>query len=159
MECPKCHHDNRADAAFCSECAAPLPRTCPQCGRANPAGSKFCDGCAFDLTTGADDRPAEISTVSEGERRQATVLFSDLSGFTTMSEKLDPEEVLGLMRRLKDRAVEIVESHGGIVSQFVGDEVLALFGIPTAHEDDPVQAVREIHAVARSIAWSMNIGM
>ncbi|MCZ6553950.1 MAG: adenylate/guanylate cyclase domain-containing protein, partial [SAR324 cluster bacterium] len=70
------------------------------------------------------------------------MLFSDLSGFTAMTEQLDPEEVQGLMRRLKDRAVEIVEAHGGIVSQFVGDEVLALFGIPTSHEDDPVRAVR-----------------
>ncbi|MEE8555930.1 MAG: adenylate/guanylate cyclase domain-containing protein, partial [bacterium] len=72
-----------------------------------------------------------------------------------MSEKLDPEEVQGLMRRLKDRAVEIVESHGGIVSQFVGDEVLALFGIPTAHEDDPVRAVRAaqgLHELARELS-------
>ncbi|MCZ6748287.1 MAG: adenylate/guanylate cyclase domain-containing protein, partial [SAR324 cluster bacterium] len=83
------------------------------------------------------------------------MLFSDLSGFTAMTEKLDPEEVQGLMRRLKDRAVEIVEAHGGIVSQFVGDEVLALFGIPTAHEDDPVRAVRAaqgIHELARELS-------
>ena len=72
-----------------------------------------------------------------------------------MSEKLDPEEVEGLMRRLKDGAVQIVESHGGIVNQFVGDEVLALFGIPTAHEDDALRAVRaaqEIHALARELS-------
>ncbi|MEE8555933.1 MAG: adenylate/guanylate cyclase domain-containing protein, partial [bacterium] len=72
-----------------------------------------------------------------------------------MSEKLDPEEVQGLMRRLKDRAVEIVEAHGGIVSQFVGDEVLALFGIPVAHEDDPVRAVRAalgLHELARELS-------
>ncbi|MCZ6750037.1 MAG: AAA family ATPase, partial [SAR324 cluster bacterium] len=91
----------------------------------------------------------------EGERRQATVLFSDLSGFTAMTEQLDPEEVQGLMRRLKNRAVEIVEAHGGIVSQFVGDEVLALFGIPSAHEDDPVRAVRAaqgLHDLAREMS-------
>ncbi|MCZ6749525.1 MAG: AAA family ATPase, partial [SAR324 cluster bacterium] len=72
-----------------------------------------------------------------------------------MSERLDPEEVQGLMRRLKDQAVEIVESHGGIVSQFVGDEVLALFGVPTAHEDDPVRAVRAaggLHELARDLS-------
>ena len=93
--------------------------------------------------------------IDSGERRQATVLFSDLSGYTAMTEKLDPEEVQTLMRRLKDRAVGIVEHHGGIVTQFVGDEVLALFGIPLAHEDDPVRAVRagqEIHALARELS-------
>jgi class 3 adenylate cyclase/tetratricopeptide (TPR) repeat protein len=83
------------------------------------------------------------------------VLFSDLSGFTAMTEKMDPEDVQALMRGLKNGAVEIVESHTGIVSQFVGDEILALFGIPAAHEDDPVRAVRaaqEIHALARKLS-------
>ncbi|MCZ6748993.1 MAG: AAA family ATPase, partial [SAR324 cluster bacterium] len=72
-----------------------------------------------------------------------------------MNERLDPEEVQGLMRRLKERAVEIVEAHGGIVSQFVGDEVLGLFGIPTAHEDDPLRAVRAaqgLHELARQMS-------
>jgi class 3 adenylate cyclase len=66
----------------------------------------------------------------EGERRRATVVFSDLSGYTAMNEQLDPEEVEGIMSRIKEEAVRIVESYGGIVNQFVGDEVLALFGIP-----------------------------
>jgi class 3 adenylate cyclase/tetratricopeptide (TPR) repeat protein len=72
-----------------------------------------------------------------------------------MTEQLDPEEVQELMRQLKDGALEIVEAHVGIVSQFVGDEVLALFGVPVAHEDDPVRAVRaahEIHALARKLS-------
>ena len=65
-----------------------------------------------------------------------------------MNESLDPEEVEGIMRRIKEGAVEIVERHGGIVNQFVGDEVLALYGIADAHEDDPLRAVRsaiELH--------------
>ncbi len=83
------------------------------------------------------------------------MLFSDLSGFTAMTEQLDPEEVEGLMRQLKHGAVEIVETHAGIVSQFVGDEILGLFGIPAAHEDDPVRAVRaahQIHALAQKLS-------
>ena len=68
----------------------------------------------------------------EGERRPATVVFSDLTGYTAMNERLDPEEVEALMSRLKAEAVDIVEGHGGIVNQFVGDEVVALFGIPIA---------------------------
>jgi class 3 adenylate cyclase/tetratricopeptide (TPR) repeat protein len=82
-------------------------------------------------------------------------LFSDLSGYTAMNEKLDPEEVEGIMSRIKAEAVKIVESHGGIVSQFVGDEVLALFGIPTAHEDDPRRAVRaalELHELTHAMS-------
>ncbi|MCZ6645284.1 MAG: adenylate/guanylate cyclase domain-containing protein, partial [SAR324 cluster bacterium] len=83
------------------------------------------------------------------------MLFSDLSGYTAMNEQLDPEEVEGVMSRIKVEAVRIVEAHGGIVNQFVGDEVLALFGIPTAHEDDPRRAVRaalELHELARTMS-------
>ncbi|MEE8395408.1 MAG: adenylate/guanylate cyclase domain-containing protein, partial [bacterium] len=71
-----------------------------------------------------------------------------------MNEKLDPEEVESIMSRIKAEAVKIVESHGGIVNQFVGDEVLALFGIPTTHEDDPRRAVTaalELHRLARDL--------
>ncbi len=91
----------------------------------------------------------------EGERRQATVLFSDLTGYTAMNEMLDPEDVERVMSRIKADAVEIVERHGGIVNQFVGDEVLALFGIPVAHDDDAVRAVRaavELHERVREIS-------
>ena len=159
MECPSCQHENPPQSKFCFECGAGLELTCPKCGISLPTGVKFCNGCGHDLSQPATPsdtptKPAEPSAPT-GERRRATVLFSDLSGFTAMTEKLDPEEVQGLMRRLKDRAVEIVEAHGGIVSQFVGDEVLALFGIPTAHEDDPVRAVktaRQIHALAHELS-------
>ncbi len=72
-----------------------------------------------------------------------------------MNQRLDPEEVEGIMSRIKAEAVNIVEGHGGIVNQFVGDEVLALFGIPTAHEDDPrraVQAALDLHELARGLS-------
>jgi class 3 adenylate cyclase/tetratricopeptide (TPR) repeat protein len=100
------------------------------------------------------------TTRAEGERRQATVLFSDLSGYTAMNEKLDPEVVAEIVGRIKAEAVKIVESHGGIVNQFVGDEILALFGVPIAHEDDPVRAVRAalaLHRMVREIAPSVEV--
>jgi class 3 adenylate cyclase len=77
---------------------------------------------------------AEPPTVSqtEGERRHATIVFSDLSGYTAMSEKLDPEEVEEIMNRVKEAAIRIIESYDGTVNQFIGDEVVALFGIPKA---------------------------
>jgi len=90
-----------------------------------------------------------------GERRRVTVVFSDLSGYTALNEILDPEEVESIMGQIKSEAVRIVEARGGMVNQFVGDEVLALFGIPVAHEDDPVRAVRAalaLHDMVRKIS-------
>lgn len=103
----------------------------------------------------AQSSTASLASSREGERRQATVLFSDLSGYTAMNERLDPEEVRAIVGRIKAEAVRIVEGHGGTVNQFVGDEVMALFGVPRAHEDDPVRAVRaarDLHAMVRALA-------
>jgi class 3 adenylate cyclase/tetratricopeptide (TPR) repeat protein len=169
MQCPECQFDNLAGAKFCNECGSKLDITCPNCSNLNPAGSKFCNECGHNLSqsdvpreatdslpsTTAEPTAPEFTSVPEGERRQATVVFSDLSGYTSMNEQLDPEEVEAIMSRIKQEAVRIIEGHGGIVNQFVGDEVLALFGIPTAHEDDPVRAVRaarELHNLVRQIS-------
>ncbi|MEO7941578.1 MAG: adenylate/guanylate cyclase domain-containing protein, partial [Burkholderiaceae bacterium] len=91
----------------------------------------------------------------EGERRHATVMFSDLTGYTALNEAFDPEEVEQVMARIKSEASEVIERHGGRVNQFVGDEVMALFGIPVALRDDPRRAVRaalELHGVVDAIA-------
>ena len=162
MNCPSCGGENPAARKFCGECGRALLRQCPHCGAPNLPQQKFCGECGESLTEAS---PATLSngTVPEllhgsphaGERRQATVLFSDLFGYTAMNERLDPEEVRGIVGRIKAEAVRIVEGHGGIVNQFVGDEVLALFGIPAAHEDDPVRAVRaarDLHAMVRAMS-------
>ena len=169
MKCRKCQFENPAGAKFCNECGSKLELVCPQCHNGNPPGSKFCNECGRHLVKTTGPAKAMESTsqsvplsessepilLSEGERRQATIVFSDLSGYTSMNEKLDPEVVEAVMSRIKMEAVRIVERHEGIVNQFVGDEVLALFGIPTAHEDDPVRAVRaarQIHNLVRKIS-------
>jgi len=171
MQCPECQSANPADARFCNKCGSQLEIACPNCSKANPPDSNFCNGCGHNLSKRDVPRRAsesvplapaeqkqtapEVTTVPEGERRQATIVFSDLSGYTSMNERLDPEEVEAIMSRIKQEAVTIVERHEGIVNQFVGDEVLALFGIPTAHEDDPVRAVkaaRELHLLVRQIS-------
>ena len=169
MKCQQCQFENPSGAKFCNECGSKLELVCPQCSQVNPPGSKFCNECGHNLArppagtaTPAPANPPEsspvttsLASIGEGERRQATVVFSDLSGYTSMSERLDPEEVESIMSRIKAEAVRIVEGHDGIVNQFVGDEVLALFGIPTAHEDDPIRAVRaarELHAFVRQIS-------
>ena len=159
MRCPVCHHDNSEGAKFCGECGMKLERLCTRCGTGNPPANKFCHQCGQPLDTArpmVEGHPASPPRViPAGERRQATVVFSDLSGYTAMNERLDPEEVEVVVSRIKAGAVRIIEHHGGMVNQFVGDEVLALFGVPTAHEDDPVRAVRaalELHAMVRHMS-------
>ena len=99
MECPKCQHDNPPAAKFCLECGAKLEAVCPACGEALPPTAKCCLECGHDLSqlgTPSDSPSAETSAPT-GERRQATVLFSDLSGYTAMNERLDPEVVEGII--------------------------------------------------------------
>ncbi|MEE8396159.1 MAG: AAA family ATPase [bacterium] len=159
MECPSCRQVNPQGSRFCEKCGNELERVCPRCAFRLSATAQFCNGCGLDLSKPVEPTefkpPSDLPQSHQGERRQATVLFSDLSGYTAMGERLDPEEVGSLMGRLKAEAVSIVEGHGGIVNQFVGDEVLALFGIPLAHEDDPrraVQAALELHRMARALS-------
>lgn len=91
----------------------------------------------------------------EGERRHATVMFSDLTGYTALNEAFDPEEVESIMSRIKREAIAVIERHGGRVNQFVGDEVMAMFGVPVARRDDARRAIRaalELHRTVDTIA-------
>src|SRR3954451_13695605 len=101
---------------------------CERCGEVNVAGQRFCGGCGAQLVKA-------FGLVEE--RRWATVLFADLSGFTSLSETLDPEEVTVLVDRSMHRLGEAVGRYGGVIAQIAGDGLLAIFGVPTAHEDDP----------------------
>jgi class 3 adenylate cyclase/tetratricopeptide (TPR) repeat protein len=114
--------------------------TCPACDKENPDGFQFCGFCTAPLT----EQPA--SSVHE-ERKVVTVLFCDLVGFTARAEQLDPEEVRAVLRPYHDRVRAELERHGGTVEKFIGDAVMALFGAPTAHEDDPERAVRAALAI------------
>jgi class 3 adenylate cyclase/tetratricopeptide (TPR) repeat protein len=146
MKCPKCQHENPEGAKFCIECGGPLEFRCPQCGAITPSKGKFCMECGQRLA-----EPVEIEkavTESEGERKHVTVLFSDLSGYTAMSEKLDPEKVKEIMSRIFGEIAQVVAKYEGFIEKFIGDAVMALFGVPKAHEDDPIRAIhaaREIH--------------
>lgn len=116
---------------------------------------RFCTACGHALAAATAPAGAPLPTPEEeGERRHATVAFSDLSGYTALNERIDPEEVEAIMARIKHEAIAIIERHGGIVNQFVGDEVMALYGVPVARRDDPGRAVRaafELHAAVRVI--------
>jgi len=112
---------------------------CPSCSQKNPAGARFCSACGAALEASP--------TQAREERKVVTVLFADLVGFTARSEQLDPEDVRGLLAPFHARLREELERFGGTVEKFIGDAVMALFGAPTAHEDDPERAVRAALAI------------
>lgn len=110
--------------------------TCPGCGRDVEPDDAFCRGCGTRL----NEEPAPGGDLA-GERRQLTVMFCDLVGSTEMASGLDPEDVQTVLRRYQEMATQIVGDVEGYVAQYLGDGILAYFGYPNAHEDDPVRAV------------------
>jgi class 3 adenylate cyclase/tetratricopeptide (TPR) repeat protein len=160
MKCPKCQHENPSDARFCNGCGQKLEPTCPECGKINPPGSKFCNGCGQNLSsTNAPPKDLsfdeKIAPGREGERKYVTAMFSDLSGYTAMTEKLDPEEVKEIMSRIFGEIAQVVTKYEGFIEKFIGDAVVAFFGVPKAHEDDPVRAIkaaRETHEVVAAMS-------
>src|SRR6266576_1973905 len=113
--------------------------TCPACGQENPDGFRLCGMCGAPLV-------AETAQPRE-ERKVVTVLFADLVGFTARAEQLDPEDVRALLSPYHARLRMELERFGGTVEKFIGDAVVALFGAPTSHEDDPERAVRAALAI------------
>jgi len=107
---------------------------CPKCGFQNAEGVKFCAECGEDWLGSRAD-PEQV-------RRTVTVLFADVRGSTGLGERLDPESLRTLMGRYFAAIKQIVERHGGTVEKFIGDAVMAVFGLPTRHEDDALRAVR-----------------
>ncbi len=158
MKCPKCQSENREEAKFCEQCGARMELECPNCKARMGPGKNFCGDCGHPLVSVSPppdhSYPSSIlpepAPSTEGERKHVTVLFSDLSGYTSLSEKLDPEELKELTGTLFARIAKVIEKYGGFVEKYVGDAVMAVFGVPFAHEDDPVRAIRaarEIHQV------------
>jgi len=152
MECPKCHTENSGKNKFCHECGAKLALRCSQCGMEILPNDKFCGECGHKLgeTEAETQKPA---AKIEGERKYVTVLFSDLSGYSAMSERLDPEEVKEIMSWIFGEIAQVVTQYEGFIEKFVGDAVMMLFGVPNVHEDDPVRAIkaaREIHNLVKA---------
>ncbi|HEY1345316.1 MAG TPA: adenylate/guanylate cyclase domain-containing protein, partial [Streptosporangiaceae bacterium] len=112
---------------------------CPSCGHRNQRGAKFCSECGVALVKA---RPPTYE-----ERKVVTVLFADLVGFTSRAEQMDPEDVRALLSPYYARLRAELERFGGTVEKFIGDAVMALFGAPVGHEDDPERAVRAALAI------------
>jgi class 3 adenylate cyclase len=116
---------------------------CAECGRDNPADARFCAGCG-----------ARLDVRSAGpreERKVVSVLFADLVGFTSKAEQLDPEDVRATLSPYYAQLRSELERHGGTVEKFIGDAVMAVFGAPAAHEDDPERAVRAALAIRDTV--------
>ena len=172
MKCPECQFDNREGVKFCEECGAKFELECPACKAKIPLGRKFCGECGCNFKPDRET-PGEISETGSlssplstkkpssdvaaivGERKHVTVLFSDLTGYTAMSERLDPEDVKDITTHMFDEISKIVTKYDGFIEKFAGDAVMALFGAETTHEDDPVRAIKaanEIHKAVKALS-------
>ncbi|MGD1154058.1 MAG: adenylate/guanylate cyclase domain-containing protein [Syntrophales bacterium] len=154
MNCPKCQFENPEGVKYCGDCGTRLENSCPKCNYINPPQFKFCGDCGNRLEAEPSPREKPLPS-TESARKHVTVLFSDMSGYTAMTEKMDPEEVKEVMGKIFGEISKVVAKYGGFIEKFIGDAVMALFGVPKSHEDDPVRAIkasREIHDVVSSLS-------
>src|SRR4030043_541138 len=176
MKCPKCQFDNLEDVEFCNECGNKLEITCSACGRMNPIGSKFCNKCGHSLIPLIKPAPKELSFEEklakiqrylpkdltqkilaqrdriEGERKQVTVMFCDMEGYTSLTEKLGSEEMYSIMDQVSEILIHKVHDYEGTVNELTGDGIIALFGAPIALEDAPQRAIRSALAIHREMS-------
>jgi class 3 adenylate cyclase/tetratricopeptide (TPR) repeat protein len=169
MQCPKCQSENREEARFCDGCGTPLIEKCPNCGNELRPTARFCDKCGhaleqLELATPIDysqpqsytpkvlaDKILDTRSSIEGERKLVTVLFADVANYTSMSEKLDPEEVHQIMDGCFKVLMDEIHRYEGTIDKFTGDGVMALFGVPVAHEDHAQRACYSALAIQRAI--------
>ena len=161
MGCPKCQAENPAEAKFCMKCGASLVLSCPECGTELPAEAQFCYKCGHQLSEPASEAEASETQLQQyipkellaklesarsgggmsGERRVVTLLFCDVKGSTEAAENLDPEEWAEIMNGAFEHLIAPVYRYEGTLARLMGDAILAFFGAPIAHEDDPRRAV------------------
>jgi len=176
MQCPECQFENPDDAQFCIECGNTIEFHCPQCGAITPAIGKFCKACGHNLTIPSEPLPKKLSIDEklekiqrylpkgltekilsqkdriEGERKQVTVMFCDMEGFTSLSEKIGPEEAYAIMDKVYEILIHKVHDYEGTVNEMTGDGIMALFGAPVALEDASQRAIRSSLAIHREMA-------
>ena len=175
MKCSECSAENRDGAKFCNQCGSKLELECPQCRNLNPPESKFCTECGNSLSLLAAPPAQDVSVEEklrklrkylpngltekilaqkdriEGERRQVTIMFVDMKGFTSLTEKLGPEGTLTFMDQVFEILIHKIHDYEGTVNELMGDGVLALFGAPIGLEDGPQRAVRSSLAMHKEM--------
>ena len=132
--CQRCGSENPDGARFCVSCGSSLVPACPVCGAERPSSARFCPSCGTAFV--------EQNLPAGQERRLVTILFADVSGSTQLGERLDPERLQEVLTTFFQAMREEIEAEGGTVEKFIGDAVMAAFGVPIAHEDDPARALR-----------------
>ena len=169
MKCLKCANVNPPEARYCQRCGQPLLQACARCATLNEPDAKYCKHCGAALgepsqtpvrtTPTTPQEKLRLSTSRlEGERKPVTILFTDIVGSTAMAEKLDPEEWREVVSGAHRVVGDAVNRYEGMIAQLLGDGVLAFFGAPQAHEDDPqraVQAALDIQAGIRDYARTL----
>lgn len=158
MRCIHCQGKHTAAQQFCHNCGSCLACACPDCGFLNKSDAHYCGECGKSLTDISSTQrqrfvPAQIplpenladqirhsQSSIEGERKQVTILFADIQGYTPLAERLGEEMVYQIMNRVYQRMLNAVHQHEGTVQELTGDGILALFGAPIAQEDAPVRA-------------------
>ena len=157
--CANCGADQPVGAKFCNECGSTLTQGCPACGSAITPGAKFCNECGADLR-GEAAAPRDQPATAIASRRLTSVLFGDLVGFTPFSEARDQEDVRELLSRYFEECSRIVGRYGGVVEKFIGDAVMAVWGVPTTNEDDAERSVRAgLELVAAATALGSEVGV
>ncbi len=142
--CPSCGGRVAEGQQFCVACGTALDElACPSCGTGHDPAANFCGQCGTRLAAATRALRAGLPEEPRPtERRLVSVLFADLVGFTATSETEDPESVREFLTAYFERASQVIERYGGTVEKFIGDAVMAVWGTPTAHEDDAERAVR-----------------
>lgn len=156
MTCPACGAGNRPGARFCLECGTALVARCASCNAELPDRAKYCDGCGTSVEPGA---PASTPAVA---RKVVSVVFADLEGSTALQEALDAESVRRLMDEFYGALRGAIEAHGGTVVKFIGDGVMAGFGIGAVSEDDAwrsVQAATAMQDAFTALGWSPDVAL
>ena len=169
MQCPKCQFDNREGIKFCEDCGAKFEIECPACKADIPIGRKFCGECGHQLIPISEDLPVDYTQLQsytpkhlaekiltnrsaiEGERKLVTVLFADVANYTSIAEKLDPEEIHQIMDGCFKILMDEIHHYEGTVNQFTGDGVMALFGAPIAHENHAQRACYAALSIQRAL--------
>ncbi|MBW1767113.1 MAG: AAA family ATPase [Deltaproteobacteria bacterium] len=176
MECPKCGFSIKPGKKFCTKCGEKVSLKCPNCNNEIEPDDVFCGECGHNLTLPSETIPKTLSPDEkvqkiqkylpkgiaekilaqrdriEGERKQVTVMFCDMEGFTGLSEKIDPEEVYSIMDQIYEILIHKVHDYEGTVNEMTGDGVMALFGAPIALEDAPQRAIRSAYAIHREMS-------
>jgi len=175
MQCPKCQFENREGVKFCEECGAKFELECPACKANIPLGRKFCGECGHSFIVTPEFSSKELSINEklnkiqkylpkgltekilsqrdkiEGERKQVTVMFCDMEGFTPLVEQQGAETAYSIMDRVYELLIHKVHDYGGTVNEMTGDGILALFGAPIALEDAPQRAIRSSLSIHREM--------